>query len=80
MYSNGVRQAGGYRLNEAKPRADQIHQCTKKSTKLEFEHLFETSEKILVRKITAVYKNKHFPVRALIAGAVPLEVVGLLHT
>lgn len=79
MYSSGVRQAGDYQLNEAQPYADQIHQYTKKNAKLEFEHSFEISEKILVHEITAVYENKNFPVRALITGAVPLELVGLLH-
>ena len=79
MYSSGVRRAGDYCLNEAQPYAAQIQQYTKKNAKLEFEHSFEISEKILVHEITATHKNKNFPVRALIAGAVLMEVVRLLH-
>lgn len=32
-----------------------------------------------MHEITAIRKNKDFPVRILIAGAVSLEIVGLLH-
>lgn len=55
-YGCGVRHAGDCCLNEAQTCAEQIHQCTKKRTELEFEHLLEISRKILVHEITAILR------------------------
>lgn len=78
MYSSEtvVRQAGD--LNEVQPYADQIHHCTEKNVKLEFEHLCEISKNIFVYSTTAIYKI--YSLRPLITGGVPLQSVRLQHS